>query len=217
MTILIAFIFGGVIMAAAAKDKPPEVDKDGLHLVHDSELRVVYRRPGVDLTQYDKIILVDAYVAFRKNWRREQNESDPFRVNKRDVEEIKQRVAEEFAKEFTKELEKKGYSVVAKTETGPDVLIVRPAIINLDIEAPDTRRSGSSRVFAASAGQMTLFAELYDSVSNQIIARAVDPQADRGFGAPVTLNRVTNKAAEDRIVRRWADILAGHLHAAQSP
>ena len=94
------------------------------------------------------------------------------------VEDIKKRVAEEFAKQFTKELEKQGQSVVAATETGPDVLIVRPAIINLDITAPDTNRPGMSTTIGRSAGQMTLYAELYDSVSNQIIGRVVDPQAD---------------------------------------
>ena len=81
-----------VAVGAAAAEKPPEVDAHGLHLVHNSELRLVYQLPGTDFSKFDKVILVDAYVAFKKNWRRDQNETDPFRVSKRDVEDIKKRV-----------------------------------------------------------------------------------------------------------------------------
>jgi hypothetical protein len=54
------------------------------------------------------------------------------------------------------------------------VLIVRSAIINLDVEAPDTMQAGMNGTVAASAGQMTLYAELYDSVSNQMIGKVMD-------------------------------------------
>jgi len=210
LSTILLFIAAAV---AGAENKPPEVDQHGLHLVHDSELRRVYKRPGVDIGQYEKVILVDVYVAFRKNWERDHRMSDPFRVNKRDVEHIKERVANEFEKEFTQRLEKKGYPVVDKTQTGHDVLIVRPAIINLDVVAPDTMKEGRSTTFTASAGQMTLYAELYDSVSNQLIATVLDPQADRSPGDLfMSQSRVDNRAAEGRIVRRWADTLAEHLH-----
>jgi hypothetical protein len=208
--LMTAILLGVFAFGAWATEKPPEVDSNGLHLVHHSELRVVYKLPGADLSKYDKVILVDAYVAFRKNWQRDQNETDPFKVRKNDVEAIKKRVGDAFAKAFTKELGKKGYPVVDKTATGADVLIVRPAIINLDVEAPDTMEPGMTTTFSASAGQMTLYAELYDSVSNQMIGKVMDPEADRGMGG--AQNRVTNKAAEDRIVNRWADVLAKHLH-----
>ena len=70
MVALLASVMASVGWAA----DPPEVDKDGLHLVHNSDLRVVYTRPGVDFGQFDKVILVDAYVAFRKNWRRDEKQ-----------------------------------------------------------------------------------------------------------------------------------------------
>ncbi len=209
---ILVVLLSGVLTAGAWAQSPPEVDRDGLHLVHHSDVREVYARPGVDFSQFGKVILVDAYVAFRKNWGRDQNRgADPFKVSKRGVESIKQRVGDEFHKAFVKELEKKGIPVVGATETGQDVLIVRPAIINLDVTAPDTMEPGE-RTIAASAGQMTLYAELYDSVSSQLIGRVVDPRADHGFGGQfMAQNRVTNKAAEDKIVKIWADALAGHL------
>lgn len=199
----------------ADKKKPPEVDSNGLHLVHDSELRIAYKLPEADLSVYTKVILLDAYVAFRKDWLRDQRHQsiDPLAISKKDMETLKERVAKEFHAEFTKELEKKGYPVVDRTETGPDVILVRPAIINLNIEAPDVGMASTHRYFVRSAGQMTLYAELYDSHTSQMIAKVVDPEADdRYAGTGIRANRVTNKEAADLIIRKWADTLASHLH-----
>lgn len=201
--------------ASAAKEKPPEVDSNGLHLVHNSELRLVYQLPNSSLSGYDKVILVDAYVAFRKNWLEERRSEsiDPLSISKKDMEELTQRVAKEFRDEMTKELEKKGYAVVDKTETGPDVLIVRPAIINLDIAAPDIGMASMHTYFVRSAGEMTLYAEIYDSVTSQMIVKVIDPEADdKWAGTGVRANQVTNKAAADEIIRKWADALATHMH-----
>lgn len=213
-------VFGALLAlslgpAAAAKEKLPEVDSNGLHLMHDSKLRIVYKLPDAELSGYSKVILVDAYVAFRKNWLRDRRDEsiDPLAISKKDMETLKTRVAKEFHDEFVKELEKKGYAVVDKTATGPDVLIVRPAIINLDIAAPDVGMAQTHTYFVRSAGQMTLYAELYDSHTSQMIAKVIDPEADNMWagGGGVRANRVTNKAAADEIIRKWADVLASHM------
>jgi hypothetical protein len=207
-----------VAVGAAAAEKPPEVDAHGLHLVHNSELRLVYQLPGTDLSKYDKVILVDAYVAFKKGWKREHNDGMS-RVTNQEMEKIKARVAKEFRSAFTEELEKQGFPVVDQTATGDDVLIIRPAIINLDIAAPDPMSQiNNVRTVAPSAGQMTLYAEAYDSVSSQMIAKVMDPQADRGFGGNMMAQtRGTNKLAEDRIVKIWADVLAKHMKDTTKP
>jgi hypothetical protein len=92
--------------------------------------------------------------------------------------------------------------------TGPEVLLLRPAIINLDVTSPDTMSAGFSTTVVASAGQMTLYMELYDSASSTLLARVIDPQAGREGGVA---NRVTNTAEADQILRRWADLLSKHL------
>jgi hypothetical protein len=62
---------------------------------------------------------------------------------------------------------------------------------------------------------MTLYMELYDSVTGDIIARVLDPQAaDRG-GFTMEASRVTNKAEADRILRKWASLLRSHLGTVQ--
>jgi hypothetical protein len=68
-----------------------------------------------------------------------------------------------------------------------------------------------SRSYVSSAGSMTLYLELYDSVSNAIIARVIDPQSAQHNYGGVPANRATNRQQEDIIVRKWADVLASHL------
>ena len=189
----------------------PKTTHDGLELVENTKLRAVYMKPGASLDQYTRVAIVDVYVAFKKNWERDFNREAiglGGRISDTDMKEIKQRVAAEFKPVFTKELEKKGHPVV--TTSGADVLVLKPAIVNLDVTAPDTRRS-FSRSFVSSAGSMVLYLELYDSVTNDIVARIIDPEAAGNTGGMA--NRATNKQAEDQILRKWADTLAAHLGA----
>lgn len=197
---------------ALAKTDLPAVSHDGLHLMPDTKLRAVYMKSGADLSQYDKVKLLDAYVAFRKNWKREHNEDESFemRVSDKDMKEIRDRVAMEFAKEFTKVLSTEGGHEVVK-DAGEGVLILRPAIINLDVTAPDLMTAGMSQTVVASAGSMTLYLELYDGKTNAIIARIIDPEAADNVGIAQVANRVTNTADFDRVLRRWAEILNKHL------
>ena len=201
-----------VATAGYAKDDFPKVSHDGLHLMPDTQLRAVYMKPGADLSQYDKIALLDAYVAFKKNWKREHNEDEPFemRVSDKDMKEIRERVAKEFAKEFTKVLSTEGGHQVV-TGAGDGVLILRPAIVNLDVTAPDIMTAGMSETVVASAGSMTLYLELYDGKTQAIIARIIDPEAADNVGIAQVANRVTNTADFDRVLRRWAEILNKHL------
>jgi len=210
-----ALVFSGTL-AAAAKQELPEVTEDGLHLIPDSKLAIVYAQPGASLSGYDKVMLLDSYVAFRKNWERDQRSQSTSltRLSSRDIERIKTDLAKAFRDVFTEELEKGGYPVVS--EAGEDVLLVRPAIINLDVNAPDTMSAGRTRTYTQSAGEMTLYVELYDSVTGDLIAKAMDRRADRSRDGFYTwTNSVTNRAAAQMILRGWAGILLQALDEAR--
>jgi hypothetical protein len=97
------------------------------------------------------------------------------------------------------------------TSIQASVLILRPAIFNLEITAPDTMAPDMSQTFVASAGSMTLYLELYDGKTQAIIARIIDPEAAVNAGIAEVANRVTNTADFDRVVRRWAELLNSHL------
>jgi len=94
------------------------------------------------------------------------------------------------------------------------VLIIRPAIIDLDVTAPDTRSAGRTRDFAATAGAATLYMELFDSVSGDMIGRAADRSVIRSSGGRISwTNSVTNTAEARRMFGRWADQLRTFLDA----
>jgi hypothetical protein len=167
--------------------------------------------PDVDWAVYDQIQLDKATVAFRRNWQRDQNRQRSQRVSARDMERIRADVAALFRDVFTERLQaNNGFEIV--NEPDYDVLLLRPAIIDLDITAPDTMSAGRSRTFTASAGAATIYLELFDSVNGTIIGRAADRQAARNNGGSVTWsNRVTNTREARIMFGNWADILRGFL------
>lgn len=198
--LLLALLLGAGALAA---DKDlPAVSHDGLEL-RQGKADVVYVRSGVDFSQYQRIAILDCPVAFSKSWERDQR-SRAQRLDAGDLGKIKQGLSEEFRKVFIDELQNKGGYAVVEVG-GDDVLVLRPAIMDLYVTAPDTMAPGRSYTLSDSAGAMTLYLEFYDSVTGQILARAVDRQSGRGVGRIQWQNSVTNRAEADRILRRWAE------------
>ena len=181
-----------------------EVTHDGLERVANSKAERAWVKPGVDFSQYTEVGLLDCFVSFKRNWR--MNHSG---VRTRDMERIKSELSDEFSKVFTKALESGGYPVV--TDAAEHVLLIRPAIIDLDVAAPDTMSAGRSDSFTASPGIMTLVIELYDSESNEILARAIDRQRARNVGGIRWTTSGTNRQAARKILKRWADLLVSRL------
>jgi len=203
-----------VLLAACATNQQsgyPPVSTDGLQLMPHTTLAAVYVKPGADLSQFDKLALLDTYVAFAKNWQRDYNEQATFenQVSDKDMQHLRQKVAEEFSRELTKVLTADGRQFV--TTGGSGVLILRPAIVNLQITAPDRMTPGMEQTFVASAGSMTLYLELLDGKTGDLIARVIDPEAADNAGMAEVANAVTNTAEFDRIVQRWAQLLNAHL------
>ena len=198
-----------------AEDSPPSV-VDGLQLRTNTGSSLVYVKPGATFGKYDKVAILDCFVEFDKNWQSNYNSSqvDPSTfVSSDDMNRIKQELAAAFKKIFTQELQAGGYQVV--TYGAPDVLVLRPAIINLRVTAPDLMTPGINATVVSSAGSATLYLELWDSVTNTLLARAMNSQADQQFGGQVA-SSVTNTQAADFILKSWADNLRKHLEAARA-
>ena len=211
----LSLIFGlTASFSALAKDDFPDVTEDGLLRVADTELSLVYAKAGVDLSVYNKVLLLDATIAFKKNWQRDQNRSYSFKVSAKDMDRIRAGLAELFKEVFTEKLTEAGYALV--TETGEDVLLVRPAIVNLDVLAPETRSTGRGYQLTESAGEMTLYVELYDSVTSDILAKAMDRAADRNRGSFRWQTQGSNRIAAKKILNSWADTLINGLNEAHA-
>jgi len=213
VVLLIALVATPVASFAKKKSEIPQTTVEGLVLVPDTkEIAFVWAEPGVDLSQYNRIHLVEPEVAFKKNWQRDQNRSSADRLNKvssSDMERIKKDVAALFMEVFTEELAAGGYTLT--TERAEDVLLITPAIIDLYVTAPDTRSSSRGNSYSTSAGSMTLYMKLYDSETDDLLAKALDPTSDRDTGMMQWSTSVSNRAAAKRMMKPWAEALRGGL------
>lgn len=197
-----------------SENTPTDVNLDGLQLVDKTRRGEIYADPGVDWSQYQRIMLDPATVSFRKNWERDQNRLQSFKVRPEDIERIKSGLAELFNEVFTEELSANGgYEIVY--ETGEDVLRITPRIVDLDAYAPDTSTAAQTRQYSESAGRMTLKLELYDSVTGDLIATASDRQEDPRLGYMEWRTRVSNRQDAERMLERWATALRERLDAAR--
>jgi hypothetical protein len=211
---LVTVALVGVLSAVAPCDAlGEETSFDGLERVESSKIAIAYLAPEVDFSVFTRVKVLEPEVAFRSNWQRDQNRNRTRNVSTRDMERIKADVASLFREVFAQRLTSGGYEVT--DEIADDVLVVRPAIIDLDITAPETRStSAAQRSFTASPGAATIYVELFDAATGQIIGRGADRQAgQRTSGFMTWSNQVTNSVEARRILQGWADVLVSFLDA----
>jgi hypothetical protein len=205
MLLAIAIAFAGISSLSVVSEDPPEISFDGLHLEPDSDVALLYVKPNADFSVYEEFVMLEAYVAFKKNWQRDTKVGGR-RVSNKDMERIKVEAAALLHESFKKELDEVGgYKFVEKS--GDKVMILRPALIDLDITAPDIPVAGRVTNYVASAGAATLYLELYDSVSGEILGRLVDRRNMQDYGTARWANSVSNRADATRLFKRWAKLL----------
>jgi hypothetical protein len=91
---------------AIAQDDTPQTTADGLELVA-SPLRAFYLRPGTTLDKYQRIVMLESFVEFRKNWLRDNNRGKRSfnEITDEDMEYIKESLAGEFREVVTEALQ----------------------------------------------------------------------------------------------------------------
>lgn len=205
---LLTPVFTTLLIGACTTTSAPEQTYDGLVRVPEARLGDVYRLPGAELDGYQAFGLEPCEVAFRKNWLRDQNSSRvdlTQRVTQEDVDRIRGFLAEQCYETFREALlESPAYNLVDEFNTGQEVLVIRPQIIDLDVNAPDTMSAGRSRSYTTSEGEMTLSLELVDSTTGQVLARVVDKARGTDSGRIQWTSGVSNRAEAERVLRRWA-------------
>jgi hypothetical protein len=191
----------------------PEYTVEGLKRVPSPEsLTVVYAEPGANLTQYQRVYLVEPLVALKKNWQSDQNRNVGTNISTSDMDRGKKAVAELFMDVFTKELEDGGYQLTQ--ERADDVLIVKPAILDLDIGAPDSMSATMGRSYSRGRGSMTLYIELYDSETEDLLAKAMDKRVNRNNDYMYLQSRPAIRQQVRRMMTPWAEALRKGLDRA---
>ena len=215
----LVFVLAAACLAACASNRPTVIDEpstlEGLQPVEVRNIDAVYQKPGVDFSQYRRLLIRDLDIAFSRGWERNQ-ESATRNWSSEDSERIKRELAALFAKTVRRELETEGgYEIV--DEPGQDVLEIRPSIVDLYINAPDLSRTepGIVRRYTTDAGRMTLIAELRDSISGELLARAYDKREDMRSTFWEWTTSVTNSQKAQLAISIWADALRDALDRAR--
>lgn len=195
-------------------------NEEGLVRVESKAVDVLYTRPEASLAGYSKLLLQPIEVQFAKHWKPDSSNSVLYDMHTVDREKIKTELAAAFAEVFTRDMQKGGYPIVS--EPAADVLEMQAAIANLYITAPDPSQiSGRTKVYTTDAGEMTLIMQLHDSVTGQILARAIDRrEASNDFWNWTT--SASNTADAKRIISSWSTSLrkafdASRTSSSQSP
>jgi len=186
---------------------------DGLTKVEAKKLGAVYLLPQADFRSYSKVMLDPPEIAFDKDWQRDYNRtqrSTQARVSDEDVRRAIDQGGRAFADILADAYQKAGYQVVGAA--GADVLRIRTGVVNLKVNAPDVMTPGRSRTYTDETGEATLVVEVRDSLSGQLLGRALDRRAvgDNGGFASIS-NAVTNRADFEILFKRWARLSAEGL------
>jgi len=204
---IVVLIAGGLVLCgtAPAYAKAP-TSWDGLTQVKSKRLDLVYLRPGADFRTYTKVLIEPTEVAFAKNWQRDYNRTTRALGARVSDTEVQRTITEAVAAAndiFAKSWTKGGYAVVETP--GPDVMRVKTGVVNIWVNAPDRPTAGRSYSFSEEAGRATLFIEARDSMTGQLLGRAVD-QRIVGDNMTAWRTSVSNRGDFRDQVQQWADI-----------
>ena len=209
--VLLLVAYCALAALSACVDVVPRQEQtvDGLVRVPETRADKVYAIPNLSLAKYNRLLLDPVKVSFVSGWQTQAG------VTAADVTRIRERAATVFREVFAKELtERGGYRLV--DQAGADVLYVHAEIMNLRITAPPTPPASGERTFLVSASDMTLMAELRDSVSGALLVRAADMSKGRELGDLRVVNQDTNTDEGRKAFAMWASLLREALDSAKS-
>ena len=193
-----------------------EVTFDGLVAINNSVFQRAWIDPDIDLSVYSKILPGGAEFEFRAvrstGTSMRASSSSEFPIS----EENQQRLIDTVGEVFREELSNSQYFTITD-ESGPDVLIVKGALLDIVSRVPP-QRAGRSDIFLSSVGEATLVLELRDSISGETLYRAADRRAAEPAGSRgVRANTVTTWNEVRRLARRWATRLREGLDSTRQP
>jgi Protein of unknown function (DUF3313) len=181
-----------------------EVTFDGLSRVDNSAFADAWVDPDIDFSRYNKFMAGGAFFEFRAVKKKPTNSrltttDDEFWIDDKSKERLKKEVSDVFQEELAKSTR------FTETDTpGPDVLIIRGGLHDIISRVPPDQ-VGRTDIYLRSVGEATLVLEVVDSMSGEVIARAIERRsAERPGGDMMFSTPVTTWAEVRRMARSWA-------------
>ena len=207
----VAAVFSACEATAPTVVTAAEQTFDGLYPVTGTNADYAWARDDIDLSVYTKIRLQPVGIEYRPGGESGRTWASRSTFAHYEVtDEQKERFARVVMEVFTEELgESERFELT--DETGPDVLLIRGALLDVVSYVPPDR-AGRSEVFLSRVGEATLVLEIRDSITEAILVRAIDSGVAEGVADQFTRsNRASNTAEVRRLVRSWASTLRERL------
>ena len=207
-----ALILACLLAACSHTRGPEERTDDGLVRVPSRAAGGVYRAPGVDFTPYKRVILEPPTIEFEKGWRKSHED-----VSDADVARILATSVKLFREEFANIVVEDGPYEFADAPA-PDVLLIVPRIVDLDIPAPETNNPIGVKQYTPGPVKMQVIGEMRDASSNTLVARVIvfEGQERYGINDFRLANRVTNSHEMRMGFAKWSRMALEALNVAKA-
>ncbi len=216
MLVLLSLLIVACASAPPALQTGPgaEYTFDGLVRVDNSRFRDAWADPEVDFSQYNKVMPGGARFEFRAVSKTDGRTSlsrgsrGEFWISDANRDKLVGTVSAVFKEELSKA---QGWE--AAEEVGPDVLILRGTLLDIVSFVPP-EMIGRGEIYLSSVGEATLVVEGIDSMSGEVLFRAVDRRSiGRTDNTVIRANTVTTWSGVRRWARRYATILREGLES----
>lgn len=193
-----------------------EMTHDGLTRIDGTIMDAAWARGDVDLSGINKVRFQGLGVEYRNNsgpysgrggtgTTRARSNTTEFQLDA----DTRALFEEEIRGAFLEEFQTSTVFTVVE-EPGADVIDIHIGLLDVVSRVPP-ETVGRSRVFIDSVGEATLVLELRDSISNTVLARAVDRRAASSGGTMIESSPPRNRSEVRRLGRRWGGILRDGL------
>ncbi len=218
VTLLAAFFASAACTPANPVIESDGPTYDGMVPVRDSGMQEAWVKADINISSYRQILLLPVEVQFRAVRPVTGNltlagQDGNFPVSPKN----QQRLAETVTTVFREELAQ-GRNLTLTNQPGTDVLLVRISLLDIVSKVPP-EGAGRTETYLDEFGAATLVLELQDSMSGEILARAVD----RRVADPVDgingldtsslsrANPVTTWSEVRRLSQRWATVVTRRI------
>jgi hypothetical protein len=201
------------LLAGCTASLPPaETTADGLVRVASRPEGGVYRNPNADFTRYKRLMIEPLTVEFLGGWR----ELHPD-VSNREVRRIEAETASNFLEEFTKILVDEGPFELTEVRE-PDVLVVVPRLLDLNIPAPETEADAGYNSSSPRSVSMQMTGELRDGINGEVLLRAlmITPEDRYKLNQMGGSSRITNAHEIRNSMEKWSRLVREAIDVAKA-
>lgn len=181
----------------------PDGNSDGLLEVDSKYFSAAFMRPGIDLTDYQELLVAAAELEFRVP----DKEKQEFPLTADQKESFRQLLDDQFATELAV-----SSTLQLTGSAGPKVLKLDVLVQDIVAMVPPRSVSSVSNIALQAAADATLVIELSDSESGNILARVYDRRTFEGTAiAQRQDSPLTQWEDVETVCNRWATTVRERL------